>query len=609
MKFRSGMQTYSDAFIMVMDDMIHQQEHHTIQIKKVIYMKKIISIVISVCSVLPYYGFMDIYAQSENDQLWDKFIRYDLCITDYNSLTDEKKELCHFIFDTEQASNDTIVCERARRTLANDSNIGDRLNLEQINDCYGICDHYADFYCGNIDYFHCVPDIKHLDGFNDYNEYWLDDEGNIKVFSTGENSGTEKTVYTVDIASVNDASVYENEKNMHQDKLVDGTYHVQFEIDRKKLDIIPGITSTYIADDGNEYYNFSDLENVSHYIIHNGDLYRITQNGDAALVKSKYAICSLYNEDIQPVNDIIEIPEKVNGHTVTSIDSYAFLNSFVTSVKLPSTILRIGTGAFSRCSKLKEINFPESLEYIGTRSFDSSGLTNLNIESQELVIAFGAFGNCGKLTDVYLNSRIVNERMFINCESLKNVTLGDSTEKVCANAFAGCESLERINFSKSVKTIGAGAFNDYQILNSGLKSVVIPPTVEVIGALPKQQGIGATSGIEVKATHPLTDESSCVFRGDCTVYGYSGTEAERYAEEWGLEFVPLEYTEGDANFDGEFSIADAVSLQNYLIGRQETGLVYWKAADLCDDNRLDVFDMCLMRSSLTDSSQTSESVD
>ena len=52
--------------------------------------------------------------------------------------------------------------------------------------------------------------------------------------------------------------------------------------------------------------------------------------------------------------------------------------------------------------------------------------------------------------------------------------------------------------------------------------------------------------------------------------------------------------EGDCNDDGIFSIADAVSLQNFLLGRTTT-LGNWKNADLCKDNRLDVFDMVLMR--------------
>lgn len=57
---------------------------------------------------------------SNSPELWEKFLKYDLCITDYNSLTDEEKDLCKFIFETEQSTGDTIRCEHARRTLAHD---------------------------------------------------------------------------------------------------------------------------------------------------------------------------------------------------------------------------------------------------------------------------------------------------------------------------------------------------------------------------------------------------------------------------------------------------------------------------------------------------------
>ena len=145
-----------------------------------------------------------------------------------------------------------------------------------------------------------------------------------------------------------------------------------------------------------------------------------------------------------------------------------------------------------------------------------------------------------------------------------------------------------------MKTIGQEALVNFN-------SVIIPPTVKIIGSYPHKTPEELLSGLQPPPPlRPLTDEPKCAFSDNCIIYGYTGTEAERYAEEWGLEFVPLEYTEGDANFDGEFSIADAVSIQNYLLGRQKTGLVYWKAADLCDDNRLDVFDMCLMRRLLVD---------
>ncbi len=53
---------------------------------------------------------------------------------------------------------------------------------------------------------------------------------------------------------------------------------------------------------------------------------------------------------------------------------------------------------------------------------------------------------------------------------------------------------------------------------------------------------------------------------------------------------------GDVNANGEFSIADAVMLQKWLLGSGE--LTDWQAGDLCKDGIIDVFDFCRMREKL-----------
>ena len=55
---------------------------------------------------------------------------------------------------------------------------------------------------------------------------------------------------------------------------------------------------------------------------------------------------------------------------------------------------------------------------------------------------------------------------------------------------------------------------------------------------------------------------------------------------------------GDVNADGVFDVADAVLLQKWLLAVPDTHLENRKAADLCNDNRLDVFDLCLMKREL-----------
>ena len=51
---------------------------------------------------------------------------------------------------------------------------------------------------------------------------------------------------------------------------------------------------------------------------------------------------------------------------------------------------------------------------------------------------------------------------------------------------------------------------------------------------------------------------------------------------------------GDVNNDGDFNIADAVALQNFLLARSDL-IINWQAADICTDQRLNVYDLILMK--------------
>ena len=55
---------------------------------------------------------------------------------------------------------------------------------------------------------------------------------------------------------------------------------------------------------------------------------------------------------------------------------------------------------------------------------------------------------------------------------------------------------------------------------------------------------------------------------------------------------------GDVNADGVFNVSDALLLQKWLLAIPDTNLADWKAADLCEDDRLNVLDLCIMKREL-----------
>jgi hypothetical protein len=110
--------------------------------------------------------------------------------------------------------------------------------------------------------------------------------------------------------------------------------------------------------------------------------------------------------------------------------------------------------------------------------------------------------------------------------------------------------------SNGVNTIGQGAFAGTKV-----KSVFIPSSVTVIGSIEWDLGALASAGSASEWTpHPLTDEAICAFDSDCVISGNVGSEADRYAEEWGLDFVPAGAVSGDVNGDSSVNMADAVSI-------------------------------------------------
>lgn len=72
----------------------------------------------------------------------------------------------------------------------------------------------------------------------------------------------------------------------------------------------------------------------------------------------------------------------------------------------------------------------------------------------------------------------------------------------------------------------------------------------------------------------------------CVNYTIFATEAEP------------EKIEGDVNADGQLSVSDAIMLQKWLLCVPDASLTDWQAADLCEDGRIDAFDLCLLKRKL-----------
>ncbi len=78
----------------------------------------------------------------------------------------------------------------------------------------------------------------------------------------------------------------------------------------------------------------------------------------------------------------IEIPEEIDGHSVTRIDCFAFNGcTSLKSIIIPDSVTTIGYEAFEKCTSLKSIAIPDSVASIGDNVFeDCTSLTRVFLQ-------------------------------------------------------------------------------------------------------------------------------------------------------------------------------------------------------------------------------------
>lgn len=160
---------------------------------------------------------------------------------------------------------------------------------------------------------------------------------------------------------------------------------------------------------------------------------------------------------------------------VEEIQSYAFAKlTALEEVVLPTTLKKIGVGAFYGCEKLKKINL-ENVQFINKEAFFECALENVNLDS---VVAIGNYTFAyNKLVSLTLptTAQSLGEGAFRYNGELANVTFKASKIKIAPYVFADCTQLLTVK----INAVVISTFAFYRC--SELKNVELGKDVSVIG--------------------------------------------------------------------------------------------------------------------------------
>ena len=225
------------------------------------------------------------------------------------------------------------------------------------------------------------------------------------------------------------------------------------------------------------------------------------------------------------------------------------------------------------------------------------------ILTDDEIIPMGAFHNCTNLTNIVLNEGIttIGEYAFANASSITELTIPDSVQTIGEDALSGCTSMETlvIPFVGSSRTASGtydavfghifgraneGIVQYYSLVDgslSGYRYAIVDSLKNVVITDDQTIALGAFSNCTTLSTVDFKERTesidNCAFYGvssldklvirnkDCniynssncigisgTMYGYTGSTAETFANNYSITFVPLDdevhtHTGGTAN--------------------------------------------------------------
>lgn len=249
-----------------------------------------------------------------------------------------------------------------------------------------------------------------------------------------------------------------------------------------------------------------------------------------------------------------------------------------------------GNGVLSKNEFISDISIKASAEMIIAGTCGRNVIYTLYDEGTLIISGTGDMGDGVFLSWDSYHSSIKNiiiedgvtkigKSVFSGCENLTSVTISYSVTKIDEYALCSCRSLKEITIPESVTSIGNATFED-----SGLTKITI---------------LNPECAVDNDERSLLNDHQT--INDGATIYGYTNSTAQAYAEKYKLNFVAIgeptviELESGDINGDNLIDAVDATAV-SVEYARLATGGDFTlsdeqqKAADVNGDGLIDAVD-------------------
>lgn len=141
--------------------------------------------------------------------------------------------------------------------------------------------------------------------------------------------------------------------------------------------------------------------------------------------------------------------------SVTVIDSWAFQETPIKSIKIPNNVATISAYAFFDCRLLEELHIPFSVTKIHHgNTLGANSLSSITVDSGNSV--YDSRNNCNAIIETSTNTLIAG---------CKTTVIPDTVVTLGGTSFQSIDSITSITIPDNVTTIGGDAFSDCLNLN------------------------------------------------------------------------------------------------------------------------------------------------